>query len=111
MTLTTRLARLALIAGIGLLGACKPASEAPRATVVNPDASASQPADYRESSPGKPGGTLRLSTSSDTTTLDLHSISHGNTQWLGRTVLARMDGASSAASARVRFRTPPFDAE
>ena len=84
MTLTTRLARLALIAGIGLLGACKPASEAPRATVVNPDASASQPADYRESSPGKPGGTLRLSTSSDTTTLDLHSISHGNTQWLGR---------------------------
>ena len=84
MTLTTRLARLALIAGIGLLGACKPASEAPRAIVVNADASASQPADYRESSPGKPGGTLRLSTSSDTTTLDLHSISHGNTQWLGR---------------------------
>ncbi len=84
MTLIPRFARLALIVCAVLLGACKPASEAPRAMVANAQASASHPDDYRETSPGKPGGTLRLSTSSDTTTLDLHSISHGNTQWLGR---------------------------
>ena len=83
MTLITRLARLAAVACVMVLGACKPASEAPRANVASAD-SASHADDYRETSPGKPGGTLRVSTSSDSTTLDVHSISHGNTQWLGR---------------------------
>lgn len=83
MTLITRLARLAAVACVMVLGACKPASEAPRASVASAD-SASHADDYRETSPGKPGGTLRVSTSSDSTTLDVHSISHGNTQWLGR---------------------------
>ncbi|WP_019410736.1 ABC transporter substrate-binding protein [Pseudomonas psychrophila] len=83
MTLTTKLARLAAVACVMVLGACKPASEAPRANVTGAG-SASHAEDYRETSPGKPGGTLRVSTASDSTTLDVHSISHGNTQWLGR---------------------------
>lgn len=84
MTLFTRLARLAVFACALGLGACKPAPEAPHARVANAQSSSEAPDDYRELSPGKPGGTLRVSTSSDTTTLDLHSISHGNSQWLGR---------------------------
>ena len=90
MTLITRLARLAVLASVVALGACKPASEAPRnsassADGVLRDGSLSYaPEDYREAAPGKPGGTLRISTASDTTTLDVHSISHGNVQWLGR---------------------------
>lgn len=84
MTLITRLVRLALLASVLLLGACKPANEAPHASVANVHSNSDAPDDYRELSPGKSGGTLRVSTSSDTTTLDLHSISHGNTQWLGR---------------------------
>ncbi len=90
MTLITRLARLVVLASVVALGACKPASEAPRnsassADGVLRDGSLSYaPEDYREAAPGKPGGTLRISTASDTTTLDVHSISHGNVQWLGR---------------------------
>lgn len=84
MILITRLAQLAALASMLALGACKPAIEAPRAGGANAASISDAPDDYREVSPGKPGGTLRLSTSSDTTTLDVHSISHGNTQWLGR---------------------------
>jgi peptide/nickel transport system substrate-binding protein len=90
MTLITRLARLAVLGSVMALGACKPATEAPRSSAssadgVLRDGSVSYAAeDYREAVPGKPGGTLRVSTSSDTTTLDVHSISHGNVQWLGR---------------------------
>lgn len=40
--------------------------------------------DYYEQAPGKAGGTLKVSVELDTGTLDLHSISHGNAQWLGR---------------------------
>jgi peptide/nickel transport system substrate-binding protein len=43
--------------------------------------------DYREAHTGKPGGTLRASTASDTITLYVHLISHGNMQWLGRILL------------------------
>ena len=90
MTLITRLARLAVLASVVALGACKPASEAPRNSVSSADgvlrdgSLSYAPEDYREAAPGKPGGTLRISTASDTTTLDVHSISHGNVQWLGR---------------------------
>jgi len=42
--------------------------------------------DYAEQAPGKSGGTLKISTFSDPTSLDLHSISHGNAQWLGRMI-------------------------
>ena len=61
MTLTTKLARLAAVACVMVLGACKPTSEAPRANVAGAD-SASHAEDYRETSSGKPGGTLRVST-------------------------------------------------
>lgn len=40
--------------------------------------------DFHEAAPGKRGGTLRVSTATDTGTFDVHSISHGNVQWLGR---------------------------
>jgi peptide/nickel transport system substrate-binding protein len=42
--------------------------------------------DYYEQSPGKAGGTLKVSVSSDTGSLDLHAISHTNAQWLGRLI-------------------------
>lgn len=41
---------------------------------------------YRQTEAGRAGGTIRLSASSDTGTLNLHSISHGNAQWLGRLI-------------------------
>lgn len=50
---------------------------------------------YRETAPGRPGGTIRVSAASDTGTLDLHAISHGNAQWLGRLIfdnLVYLDG-------------------
>ncbi|GGC16166.1 peptide ABC transporter [Oxalicibacterium flavum] len=40
--------------------------------------------DYFEAGPGKRGGVLRVSVSSDTNSLDMHAISHTNAQWLGR---------------------------
>lgn len=41
---------------------------------------------YRQTEPGRAGGTIRVSAAADTGTLDLHSISHGNAQWLGRLI-------------------------
>jgi peptide/nickel transport system substrate-binding protein len=40
--------------------------------------------DYSEQSEGTPGGTLKVSVASDTGSLDLHSISHTNAEWLAR---------------------------
>ncbi|MDR2677811.1 MAG: ABC transporter substrate-binding protein [Zoogloeaceae bacterium] len=40
--------------------------------------------DFHESEAGKPGGFLRASTGSDTNSLNVHAISHGSVQWLGR---------------------------
>jgi peptide/nickel transport system substrate-binding protein len=40
--------------------------------------------DYAEQAKGIPGGTLKVSVATDALSLDLHSISHGNAQWLGR---------------------------
>lgn len=82
-------ARLALLASALLLAACKPPA-APPSTQLQADGEVLDgvlryaASDYSEAAPGRPGGTLRVSTSSDTTTLDVHSISHGNVQWLGR---------------------------
>ncbi len=42
--------------------------------------------DYFEQVPGKPGGVLKMSVALDTGSLDLHSISHTNAQWLGRLI-------------------------
>jgi peptide/nickel transport system substrate-binding protein len=50
-------------------------------------ASAIYPAsDYFEQAPGRRGGTLRVSVALDTGSLDLHALSHTNTQWLGRLI-------------------------
>jgi peptide/nickel transport system substrate-binding protein len=40
--------------------------------------------DYHETEPGTPGGVLRATTGADTGSLDIHALSHGNVQWLGR---------------------------
>ncbi|MDF2642431.1 MAG: Oligopeptide transporter, periplasmic oligopeptide-binding protein OppA [Pseudomonas sp.] len=41
-------------------------------------------ADFHESSPGRNGGTLRVSAASDAGSFDIHALSHGNMQWMGR---------------------------
>lgn len=41
---------------------------------------------FQETEQGRPGGTLRVSTSSDTGTLDLQTITHTNGKWLGRLI-------------------------
>jgi peptide/nickel transport system substrate-binding protein len=40
--------------------------------------------DFHESSPGRSGGTLRVSAASDAGSFDIHALSHGNIQWMGR---------------------------
>ncbi|MDR2093493.1 MAG: ABC transporter substrate-binding protein [Azoarcus sp.] len=40
--------------------------------------------DYHETEAGKPGGVLRATTATDPGSLDIHAISHGTIQWLGR---------------------------
>lgn len=42
--------------------------------------------DYRSAGGGKRGGTIRLAATTDTGTLDIHALSHGNVQWLGRLI-------------------------
>ncbi len=81
-------------AALALLAACdrQNSSDAEKA----PDDSASRspviyPAtDYIEQTKGVPGGTLRVSVATDTGTLDLHSISSTNCQWLGRLIYANL---------------------
>lgn len=76
---------------LGLYG-CSPANEASgiqtvgaaRDGVVAGDLISYPASDYHEARAGKRGGTLRVSTAADTGTFDVHSISHGNVQWLGR---------------------------
>ncbi|MHA4869865.1 ABC transporter substrate-binding protein [Duganella sp. PWIR1] len=84
-TLATGAAALSLL----LFAACDSAPAAGDGS--NPSASQQGPspfraADYAEAAPGKPGGTLKISTYGDPTSLDLHSISHANAQWLGRMI-------------------------
>lgn len=90
-----RLGRYFACAVLSVLCACSPQGEAPLNTQSLQTSSPMDgsvvdgvltyaPADYHETQKGKPGGTLRASTSSDTGTFDIHSISHGNVQWLGR---------------------------
>lgn len=90
-----RFGRYFACAVLSVLCACSPQGEAPLNTQSLQTSSLMDgsvvdgvltyaPADYHETQKGKPGGTLRASTSSDTGTFDIHSISHGNVQWLGR---------------------------
>ncbi|WP_220814036.1 ABC transporter substrate-binding protein [Pseudomonas paralcaligenes] len=86
----------ALLGALLILAGCSPAEEptagqagtgaAPASGQVV-DGLLSYPAsDYHEQGPGKPGGVLRASVTLDTGTFDVHSIAHGNVQWLGRIV-------------------------
>lgn len=40
--------------------------------------------DYHEQSPGRNGGTLSVSAASDAGSFDIHALSNGNMQWMGR---------------------------
>jgi peptide/nickel transport system substrate-binding protein len=41
-------------------------------------------ADFHEPSPGRNGGALKVSAASDAGSFDIHALSNGNIQWLGR---------------------------
>ena len=41
-------------------------------------------ADFHEPAPGRDGGTLKVSAASDAGSFDIHALSNGNIQWLGR---------------------------
>lgn len=72
-----------------LAGAIAGCAAPPRAAHQDAGSALSQ-GDYRETGhpaePGQRDGILRVSAAADTGTLDLHSISHGNAQWLGRLI-------------------------
>lgn len=72
-----------------LFGAVAGCAAPPRAAQQGSEPALSQ-GDYRETGrpaqTGQRGGTLRVSAAADTGTLDLHSISHTNAQWLGRLI-------------------------
>ena len=90
--------RAALVSTLLALSACSPSTDVPRTDatsapvtrapstdgIVDGDLISYPASDYHEAGPGKRGGTLRVTTAADTGTFDVHSISHGNVQWLGR---------------------------
>ncbi|MFC7289704.1 ABC transporter substrate-binding protein [Herminiimonas glaciei] len=94
ISLLNALLRISLLAGACILGACSsgdsetkagPGKTDPASSAVVRDGLLSYaPEDYYQKGEGKPGGTLRATVASDTATLDVHAISHGNVQWLGR---------------------------
>lgn len=67
-----------------LMAACDSASDPKEASRSGPGDFVYPRTDYVAQGRGKSGGTLRVSTASDTGTLDLHAISSTNAQWLGR---------------------------
>ena len=85
----TRAIRLAaaLVAGVALAtvaGCDSSASQRPGLAAGVVAASGAYAAtSYSEQSPGKPGGTLRISAALDTGSLDVHAISDTNVEWLG----------------------------
>ncbi|MNR90283.1 Heme-binding protein A precursor [compost metagenome] len=89
-SLLTTLIRISLLAGACILSACssgdadKPAAQATASGAVLNGVLSYAPEDYYQQSEGKPGGTLRATVALDTSTFDVHAISHGNVQWLGR---------------------------
>ncbi|CAD5108403.1 ABC transporter substrate-binding protein [Zestomonas carbonaria] len=80
------------------LAGCSPAEDPPASSGASPTNAARgdgqladgrlsySTTDYHEQERGKPGGTLRASVTLDTGTFDVHSIAHGNVQWLGRII-------------------------
>ena len=71
------------------ISACSPATSpeqgAPRADGTVTNGVIAYPAsDFHELSPGQKGGTLRVSAASDAGSFDIHALSNGNIQWMGR---------------------------
>lgn len=71
------------------ISACSPASPPTSATARADgtliDGRVTYPAsDFHEQVPGRQGGTLRVSAASDAGSFDIHALSNGNMQWMGR---------------------------
>lgn len=67
---------------LSVVGACSRAQARPEEALSAP---ISYPAsDYQEPEHGKPGGTLRLTTTSDNGTLDVQVLADTSSKWLGR---------------------------
>lgn len=71
------------------ISACSPSAGpqpgAPQADGAVSNGIISYPAaDFHEPSPGRSGGTLKVSAASDAGSFDIHALSNGNIQWLGR---------------------------
>jgi len=87
--LTTILKLSAVISLCLAVNACSPAAapkhetSAADGTVTNGVVTYSA-TDFHESSPGRSGGTLRVSAASDAGSFDVHALSNGNIQWMGR---------------------------
>lgn len=87
--MTTILKLSAVISLCLAVNACSPAAapkhetSAADGTVTNGVVTYSA-TDFHESSPGRSGGTLRVSAASDAGSFDVHALSNGNIQWMGR---------------------------
>jgi len=86
----TTILKLSAVLSLSLaINACSPAAapkhetSAADGTVTNGVVTYSA-ADFHESSPGRSGGTLRVSAASDAGSFDVHALSNGNIQWMGR---------------------------
>jgi peptide/nickel transport system substrate-binding protein len=69
------------------LAACAPAADAPPRQLADAAQVRAYPrSDYVEPEPGRRGGRIRISTASDTGTLDLQTIAATNPKWIGRLI-------------------------
>lgn len=69
------------------LSACRPSSHIGAAARTSGEEVTRYPAtDYYQQAPGKPGGVLKITAARDAGSLDFHSISDSNAQWLGRLI-------------------------
>jgi peptide/nickel transport system substrate-binding protein len=88
-SLTTIFKLTGIISLYMVIAACSPATApqpgAPHADGAVNNGVISYPAsDFHEQSPGRSGGTLRVSAASDAGSFDIHALSNGNIQWMGR---------------------------
>lgn len=87
----SRLFNTCLVASALLVAVCSPATSAQSQALLKGEALSEvngvmrYPAsDFVEQQPGKRGGTLRVSAASDAGSFDIHALSNGNMQWMGR---------------------------
>lgn len=74
-----------------LVAACPPATSAQSQALLKGEALSEvngvmryPVSDFVEQQPGKRGGTLRVSAATDAGSFDIHALSNGNMQWMGR---------------------------